>query len=294
MKKFLALFLALVALVGCNDEPSMDVVLGGEETCVFSVSIDGDTLSDGLQVEQTRTASDDLLALLGEEYEFRYILQVYHADGKSTQYFKYSKELTVNFNVTLPPTRNYNFVVWADIVEKSSATNPTPQSEYYTTEDGLDCITIKNWACNTDLRDAFVGSAQVINFSSSSVINCVTLTRPFAKLRIVATNADNPTNGAKKLRVSYPQYIPTGFDARTGRVDASVNSQYFYSDIDIEQSQNAEKEIFTDYIFASAEESSINVDVALYDDNNNILGVTKTITVPIARNKITTIKGDIL
>ena len=291
MKKFLALFLALVALVGCNDEPSMDVVLGGEETCVFSVSIDGDTLSDGLQVEQTRTASQDLLALLGDKYEFRYILQVYHAAGKSTQYFKYSKDLTVNFNVTLPPTRDYNFVVWADIVEKSSETNPTPQSEYYTTENGLDCITIKNWACNTDLRDAFVGSAQVVNFSSSSVINCVTLTRPFAKLRIVATNANNPTNGAKKLRVSYPQYIPTGFNAKTGQAVAGVNSQYFF--IGIEQSQNAEKEIFTDYIFASAEESSINVDVALYDDNN-ILGMTKRITVPIARNKITTIKGDIL
>ena len=291
MKKFLALFLALVALVGCNDEPSMDVVLGGEETCVFSVSIDGDTLGDGLQVEQTRAASEDLLALLGDEYEFRYILQVYHDDGKSTQYFEYSNALTVNFNVTLPPTRNYNFVVWADIVKKPSETNPTPQSEYYKTEDGLDCITIKNWACNTDLRDAFVGTTTVQNFSSSSVINCVTLTRPFAKLCIVATNAKNPTNGAEKLRVSYPQYIPTKFNATNGEVEESVNSQNFY--IGIERSQNAEKEIFTDYIFASETESSINVDVALYN-GDNILGVKKTITVPIARNKITTIKGDIL
>ena len=55
------------------------------------------------------------------KYDIRYIFQVFNADGsanKEMQYV-YSDAKTVTFPVRLIAGRDYNFVVWADIVKES-------------------------------------------------------------------------------------------------------------------------------------------------------------------------------
>ena len=281
MKKMILLFLAVLAFASCSRDVAMDVVVDDAVLCQVNVGVDPETRAD----------VESLEALLGDSYELRYILEIYENGSRlGRQQVAYSSDLSVVFAVKLPPLRNYQFVVWADIVAKRTADNETPTNGYYNT-DNLSKVQVVsvNWD-NSDLRDAFSGVADVCDYSSSSTIN-LSLKRPFAKLRIIDT--DGITNAeATKMSVSYSSSFPNTFNVRTGTM-SSVNALQTYDDIPVGDVQG-EQTLFTDFIFVGNEDTSLTVTVNFYNEGNNAVCTRVFPDIAIARNKITTIKGGII
>lgn len=279
MKKILLFFLAVLAFTSCSDDVTMDVVVDDCVPCQVSVDL----------APETRAAAESLESLLGSSYELRYVLEIYEGTTRrGGQQVAYSSDLSVVFAVKLPPTRTYHFVVWADIVDKRTDANPTPASTYYNT-DPLTAVSFKDWA-NSDLRDAFAGVVEVRDYSSSSSIN-LKLKRPFAKLRIVDTGGIQ-TADAKTMTVQLAPTFPNTFNVLSGTA-TSVNSLQSYNVV-LDHSVLGEQTLFTDFIFAGDTDTSINISVDFYDIYNNAIGTTKTFTVDVACNKLTTIEGNII
>lgn len=270
MKKLLLLIVAIIALVSCDKDQDMDLVLGVENT--ITLNLDEATRGDaGLELQS-----------LDAGYRYRYILEVYH-NGKYSRQVQYDTSTSTAFKVNLPPNRAYTFVAWVDIVAAEATESP-----YYTTENGLNQISIKNWVANDDHRDAFTGFTSVQSFSSSSTID-LNLKRPFAKVQIVATNTNAEVT---KAAVSYSTQIATSFNAASGAFNNLTNRSF--AQYALEGCGAAgDKVIFSDYIFADEQPSPLSLTLTLYDAGNNTLKELST-TVNIKRNTLTTIKGGIL
>lgn len=275
MKKLLLLIVAIIALVACDKDQDMDLVLGVENT--ITLNLDEATRGDaGLELQS-----------LDAGYRYRYILEVYH-NGKYSRQVQYDTSTSTAFKVNLPPNRAYTFVAWVDIVAAEATESP-----YYTTENGLNQIKVKNWVANDDHRDAFTGFTSVQSFSSSSTID-LNLKRPFAKVQIVATN----TNAAvTQAAVSYSTQVATTFNATSGKFNSLINNNFndkSYTKYALAGCDAAgDKVIFSDYIFADEQPSPLSLTLTLYDADNNKLKELST-TVNIKRNTLTTIKGGIL
>ncbi|MEE0864337.1 MAG: DUF6562 domain-containing protein [Alistipes sp.] len=272
MKKLLLLIVAIIALVACNKDQDMDLVLGVENTITLNLD------------EATRGDAGLELQTLDAGYRYRYILEVYH-NGKYSRQVQYDTSTSTAFKVNLPPNRAYTFVAWVDIVAAEATESP-----YYTTENGLNQISIKtaNWVANDDHRDAFTGFTSVQSFSSSSTID-LNLKRPFAKVQIVATNTNDKVT---KAAVSYSTQVATSFNAASGKFNSLTNRSFAqYALVGCDAA--GDKVIFSDYIFADEQPSPLSLTLTLYDADNNKLKELST-TVNIKRNTLTTIKGGIL
>ena len=280
MKKLLLFFLTLLAFVGCNNDSALDVEVGGDVCTTVEVAVDGDI---------TRAEGFDLDALLGEDYVLRYTLQIFEGDKASLQDVKYSDELTIAFSVKLPPTRDYRFVVWADIVAKPTEDAPLPESPYYNTSD-LQCVSITSWD-NSERRDAFTGYVDVENYSSSSTIK-LPLVRPFAKLRVVDT--DGVANTAVAMMSVTYDYFYDCFDAKSGKPTAFSASKTRVFNINVDAAA-AENVILTDYLFATSTSTEVNVELKLRDANNIPTGQSISHGIDVRRNQLFTFQGkDIL
>ena len=285
MKKLLACFLAIIAIVGCSKESALDVVVGGDETYHVTVGID----------EQTRAEISTIAALLGNAYELRYVLEIYENNARlGTQQIQYSADSSVVFAVKLPPLRNYRFVAWADVVAKRTDECPAPANIYYNTSN-LSEVSEVAWS-NSDLRDAFADFEVVANFSSSSVVN-LKLMRPFAKLRIVDNNGVT-RNDVKTISVSYSPVGDVSYstynamcDKFSDAVATTITRTYNVSAIGATGANGVT--LFTDFIFVP-ESTQFNVEVSLYGANGDRLETKNFGSVAVNRNTLTTIKGDII
>ncbi|MBR2429831.1 MAG: hypothetical protein IKB15_07675, partial [Alistipes sp.] len=120
--RFLALAALVLGLASCQTEPEgLDVNVGGEQTVTVNVTV---------PEAETRAAGTDSAAgafangVLGTEDDnttMRYILQVYLKNGSEwvcsdDRKVAYSDGKSVAFEVRLVPERDYQFVVWADVV----------------------------------------------------------------------------------------------------------------------------------------------------------------------------------
>ena len=295
--RFLALAALLFGLAACQTEPEgFDVNLGGEQEVMLTVSLPEATRADSAE-------GFDLGSLATTDYSLRYILEIYRVDGENVVYdtcqrfVKTSDFTTMAFPVKLVPGRNYRIVAWADIVVGDSE-----DDRYYDTQEGLDNVVIKdngtvNWNPMDETRDAYTGTQLVENFNSSTNIPNMTLTRPFAKLRVVSTDIEEvrklgiePASAvatySQPMYYKYNALTATAFDAQTQTKShtfeyATTASKY--------EDKVGELTLFTDYIFVPKDKVakfSLNVvDIKENHFNTDIF---------VQRNTLTTIKGDVL
>lgn len=268
----------ILGMVACQNESDFDNV--ATEEMHLTVSIDE---------VATRTESDNGfdLSTLGTEYELRFILEVYNLGNKkhTAQQIAYSTTTSTTFKVELPTNRDYRFVVWADIVEKDKRSDL-----HYETTDGLTNISLLGaWEPNDETRDAYTAYIDVIGYSGSSNIDALTLTRPFAKVRVVSTNASTST---AKMSVNYSSELPTTFNAYNGTVGGNGLKSHATFDIATYTVVNGGKTLFTDYIFATKESSVLAWTFTTYDNADNELNSYPFNDTNIKRNTLTTIKGN--
>lgn len=279
MKARILAFVALIlGMVACQNESDFDNV--ATEEMHLTVSIDE---------VATRTESDNGfdLSTLGTEYELRFILEVYNLGNEkhTAQQIAYSTTTSTTFKVELPTNRNYRFVVWADIVEKDERSDL-----HYKTTDGLTNISLlSEWEPNDETRDAYTAYIDVLGYSGSSNIDALTLARPFAKVRVVSTNASTST---AKMSVNYSSELPTTFNAYNGTVGGNGLKSHDTFDIADYTDVNGSKTLFTDYIFATKESSVLAWTFTTYDNADNVLNSYTFDDTNIKRNTLTTIKGN--
>ena len=296
MKKFLALALVVFGLAACQTEPEgLDVQMGGEQEVMLTVSLP----------ETTRANSADGFDINNPgDFSLRYILEVYRVNDDETvlydtcqRFVETSKNTSMVFPVRLAPGYDYRIVAWTDIVEGDSK-----EDRYYTTSNGLDAVQIieDKWNAMDETRDAYTYVKVVDNFSSVSDLD-MTLTRPFAKLRVVATDIDDirkvglePTTAT----VEYAQDMYRSFNAVTGEVSAEAEKSHdiSYPATPVYNDAPGEYTLFADYFFVPSNGTASTAKFTL--TVNAAAGVIKennfNTEIFVERNKLTTIKGDVL
>ena len=311
MRKFLALAALVLGLASCQNEPEgLNIVTGGEVDTVVTVTLP----------EATRASSADsgIKNVDDSVYDLRYILEVYDATNENEEpVFVYRAEdvkstsvKTVTFPVRLIPERNYNFVVWADFIKNVDNVADAEDLYYYTTSKtsakgvkyGLDNVTIAygKWVAMDEARDAYTAVKYVESYNSGKSIN-LTLIRPFGKLRVITTDIaalDALAVNARPtaVKVTYKNGVYTGFNALTETgLNAGANA-VFNNTLSADQYEENDDEnmvLFTDYIFGTTT-GTIQFDMEVTYANNNKSTNNFNTEIPVQRNYLTTISGNIL
>ena len=176
MKKLFALLAVVLGVVSCMKDQSFEAGLVGDGNYVLTVSLpDAATRAAG---------SDSAKGAIGnislDEYDIRYTLEVYDANGElAKEDQQFSDETSATFALRLIPGRDYRFVVWADFVKNGVA--------HYNVADLRNVQLDGNHNAMDESRDAYTAVKLVEGFNSASEID-MELIRPFAKLRIVTND----------------------------------------------------------------------------------------------------------
>lgn len=295
MKKLFALLALVLGMVSCQTEPeALGVVVGGEQDVMLSVSLPEGTRANSAE-------GFDLNNLNG--YKVRYILEISY-NGNVDRKFAITDAASTSFPVRLAPGRTYTFTVWADIVkaEKANVQNWHEADLYYNTENGLANIELKNWTPNVEARDAWTAT-QPVRYASDNKNIRMELKRPFAKVRVVATDiAEIRKFGLEPAAAvaEYAREMYTMFDAVAGVAKGETDDQthtFNYASVDTYEGANGEQlTVFADYVLVPAD-GNVQFSLSVYaDEARNDLIKTNyfNTTIPVVANKITTIKGNVL
>ncbi|MEE1168127.1 MAG: DUF6562 domain-containing protein, partial [Alistipes sp.] len=304
MKKIIALLAVVLGVVSCQTEPEgLDVNVGGEQEVAICVTIpETETRAGGLN--SALGVFDN--GILTTDATMRYILQVYYkttenGEAKYTaskeRLVKYSDGKSVTFPVRLVPNRDYQLVVWADVVDGENAGD-----KHYNTTDLTEVQLNRTWVAMDETRDAFTATQLVENYNSTSSIN-ITLKRPFAKLRVITTDMVALNNlGIKptKATVTYSVDHYNAFNALAGNaIGDSKNRTIKHENFVIASygekvDKGANMTLFTDYFFAEAGEV-VKFELNVFDQNGVSIKKNNFNTdIAVQRNYLTTIQGNIL
>ena len=263
--------------------------------------------------------------------DLRYSLEVYDYDPATKTIGDIVKDRMVKvldkyepvvFDLRLVPNRHYHFVVFADFVEEGSIdTPPTVEAQanigkHHVIGATLADITLKNDAINTELTDAYFATD---HFEiTNSAAKDMTLRRPYGKVRVVATDLHelNLNVEATSVKVEYTQPNANKFNAVYGTIDsddkatttfeATYNvatdtfSEYTVGyDAQTTIAPNGKERkshmtLSTDYILATDTQTPIHFTVTVYHGNQIIKETAFSTDIPVQRNHLTTVIGNVL
>lgn len=323
MKKLLSFLVMALCFVACQNELTMgvsnadlvDVVLNLEAPELGVTRLDGDDQKGG---NSAFGGIDFMSDANWEAYDLRYTLEVYGKDKNGVE--KLAGQRMVNcldkyaptsFQLRLAPNRDYKFVVFADYVAEGSAEAEDKLAIadlYYTTADlsNIACKTGAGWVPMNEVRDAYFVSKTLK--VENSLNETLTLTRPFGKLRVITTDIDKIDGYATPARVEiqYTDAVYKSFNALSGNLNDEMMSgdelKYNYNigkTIPYNAGYDAlatHQTLFADYLLAKeGEQIPVNFTMAVYDDGNRLIHTKDFNTqIPVQRNHLTTIIGDLL
>ena len=291
------MFLALVlGAVSCQDNfEGLDVNVNGEQRGHINVSLSEDTRANSAFGFDLSTLATDT------GHQLRYILEIY-LEGSDKVYrdIKFSDNTSVSFPVSIVPNRKYTFAVWADIVKEDANREDGANADlYYDTSKGLKNISIidHEWNAMDEKRDAFTNFA-TLETGNLSEVNSIILTRPFAKIRVVTNDIESILAKGiepKSAKVTYTQPVYRHFDATTATASDAVSKEHTYTTF-LYSDNEGEMTLFTDYLLVN-ETYTTKFDIDVFSDENCTNSIKQNsfdTEISLARNKVTTIKGNIL
>ena len=312
--RFLALAALVLGLASCQTEPEgLDVNVGGEVDTYVTVS-----LPETTRANSHLGAFDNVIE--DADYTIRYIFQVFYGEteSKATRQVIYTDSDHVSFPVRLVPNRHYNFVVWADVVPADGKVMNTivdydqAADYHYNTADLKDIQIIDvdgghKWEEMDETRDAFTGQYYTAEDGDGSPYTgakniSFTLTRPFAKLRVITTDMEQLNDlviAPTKAAVTYTTGLYSSFNAFAGAVNDAKTTKTHDKFVIKDYADNVNdksKVLFTDYLFAADQDEVVNFTLTVYDQDDVVIGKTINFNTPIParRNYLTTISGNIL
>ncbi len=270
--------------------------------------------------EGTKTAAEAAAAASGNS--FRYTVKFYPSLPDGTFSRAASEDYTLVLTkddlttldysaVTYLPEGTWQVRCWADYVERGSTGDL-----FYNTADFSAIELAESYTAGTDRKDAFLGVAEVtlrrVGTHQAPVTARLEMERPLAKFQFIATDfgalvtkvmrekssfdpskAPGFTPSDYYIRFYYTSFLPSVFNLFTNKpIDSRSGVQF-----DSEFTPLSMDEVLMgfDYVLVNGHESSVSVQVALYDKStNNLLSLSPPITVPLTRSKLTTVRGDFL
>ena len=357
--RFLTLLALTLGMASCQTDFVSEGQAGNEVDVCFSVGApdlisvtraDADNMLDSAYgaidylTNAPRDNQDNIVDW--DEVDLRYSLEVYDATDltrpiKDRMVVVKPEYSDATFNVRLIAGRKYQIVVFADFIQQlddAAVVDADVDAQRdlglrHTIGANLTDITIKQDkdALNDEVADAyFVSFAHTPNENAQNNVVEQTLHRPYAKVRVVATDLAelNLNVHPKYVKVEYEVYdegvvYPTKFNAVKGRLikgepvegvaeeskvltaeyvseirdnrDKHVYNAGYDDDVDVNNRASA-LTLFTDYILAAeGTQTPINFTMTVLDENKVKIKEVKFDTqIPIQRNFLTTIAGNVL
>ena len=316
MKKLLFMLMALaMAAVSCQKENNFDY--SGDDAISHTISVGVPELdasradaATGLNSGLGAIDNYDLNASLWEEYDLRYILEIYDVTegyvNKETpirgrEIKTLDRYEPISFDVRLVPNRDYRFVVWADFVAEG-----TNGDLHYNTSD-LNNIMRKGIAAMDESYDAYF-IAKDFRIGESGLNESLILKRPFGKIRVITTDLNHLNIGSEVDKVTvkfYDNMLYTSLDAVTGVAQGQALNEYVeytvakaspYTEGYDADSRNMT--LFADYIFAGDESkgaAEVHFEMTTWGKDGRQISTRKFESqIPLERNKLTTIIGTML
>ncbi len=318
MKKLLILLgCASMLFTACKTEDIKHVNDGasGEGNVTFTVNLPVDNelnMRTALYGENSNSAAGGLTNVNMTAYDLRYQLAIYRVDGTETLVAVapikkiVDRYEPVTYTLRLTPNRTYKAVVWADFV-----TQGTDTDLHYNTSD-FKAITYANPAAtavlNDETRDAYF-ITQEFAVGTTSVNQALVLKRPFAKLRAVTTDwGIHNLEKADNFKVTY--YGCKRFknlNAVTGVSEsddlATTESTFYTGTINKTQKEYAlnydlsenNRTLIVDYLMTDlSNQTPIHLRFEAFDGATAIASHDLKTNIPIQRNWLTTITGNLL
>ena len=304
--RFLALMALVLGMVSCQNDFE-GTKIGGDEVAV--------TLNVTVPDNATRAAGDDSgIGAIGNidlqnDYDIRYILEVYDESGnlaKDRMVNREEENTETSFSLRLVPGRHYSFVVWADFIPQAQL----DEADYHYNTTNIQAISLQGeQKANDESRDAYTGVFNTKEegdgevFSSATSVN-ITLTRPFAKLRVVTTDMNHLYSDLTSVTVAYTTPLYTTFNALTeakGGLESVANTTkvvYLTDDFkytnESDYKDNGKMTLFADYFFG-AQDDAIHFTLDVADETGmDIPPVQFNTNIPVQRNYLTTVMGPII
>lgn len=245
-------------------------------------------------------------------YLHRFVVAVYEGSQKVAGQVIYQEIQNGETTVSIPLSmklhaRKYQLAVWADYVAKSE--EETLQTFYGATDMEF-ILRATSYKGNSQYYDAFYGNTPLDlspyrNQWNVTVPVDVNMSRPMAKYNLIATDvtkflkkvADKEITGKKfTVTVKYNYYLPTGFDALTGRLKNSLQYIEYNKTVDLTTLQKEENKdefnIGFDFLFINNETaSSIPVTIEITNESKKVVARYQNLKIPYERNKETNIRG---
>ena len=332
--RFFAIAALVLGLASCQKDFAPEANLGGEVDYRLEVSAPalgttraGDTTEQNAK-DSAFGAIDYFQGADWSQVDLRYTLEIYDADDngdlkggvativKDRQAIVVDEYKAVTFETRLAPKRNYRFVVFADFVENGAATAWTEAQKL--TADGLNHsfaqsltnITLINEEINDEASDAYFAFKHVVPSNNTHNTDAITLTRPYGKVRVVATDLAELNLNVKpgSVKVIYDAFNANAFNAVEGTISGEYETKEFdynyadgivytegYDALKNEKDRNTHMTLFTDYILATDAQSTIHFDMLVNDTEGVEIKYTSFNTeIPVQRNHLTTIIGNVL
>ncbi|MBR5133477.1 MAG: starch-binding protein [Alistipes sp.] len=318
MKKLLSILALALAFVACQNEPGLGEKNGDLANVVLSIEAPELATRADSDANAGKNSAFGAIDFFNDadwaNYDVRYILEVYDANDDGTGEPIYRERLVnyldkyapTQFELRLVPNREYKFAVFADFVNHGTTTDL-----FYDTTD-LRNVTAKTgaegWNAMNEVRDAYYVSENVE--VSTSLNKTLTLTRPFGKVRVIATDLDYIAGYSAPgyVEVKYhTEALYNSFNAVNGNLNTTTlaGDELVYSydvkkDAPYTEGYDAEAKnqtLFADYLFArEGQQMPINFEMSVYESKGGRLIKTTDFNtqIPVQRNYLTTITGDIL
>ena len=295
--KFLALAALVLGLASCQTDTVNGVKVDANGEAPVTIQV-------GLPEEATRAAgADSALGAIDNgidmsQYDIRFILEVYDQNNvlaKERQVIT-SDATTATFSLRLVPGRGYKFVAWADFVQEGSKAD-----YHYNTSAGLTKIEIQGTqSAMNESRDAYTDMEYIDKFDSKSTIK-MTLTRPFAKLRIVTTDMKELYSDLTSATVEYTVPLYTSFNAlaeTAGDEVKDITKTVTYGAATTYTNENPTQDgkmtLYADYFFG-AKDNKVHFTMNVTDKTGlDIPQIVFNTDIPVQRNYLTTIYGPVL
>ena len=182
----------------------------------------------------------------------------------------------------------------------------------YYNADNLGKVTVltENYVANgeTDKKDAYYATGN-LTVTDDTPDKPVTLERPFAKYRLIATDVEAYYNLISKgenlpaiedlqVRVTYEGFFPTGFSVATGKPNDALNTGIHYSSVPtVAEGYDAKvnRQVGADFVLTNGEESFVNITIQMIDTNtSDIIATVQHVKIPYKRGYLTTVTGHFL
>lgn len=199
---------------------------------------------------------------------------------------------------------DYDLRLWADW-----------NGGYYNTDDlGKVLVLTDNYVANgeTDKKDAYYATTALsIPSSPTGGVEgaSVSLERPFAKYRLIATDVEAYYNLMDKgenlpaiedlqVRVTYEGFFPTGFSVATGKPNDALNTGIHYTSVPtVAEGYDAKvnRQVGADFVLTNGEESFVTVTIQMIDTKTgDIIATVQHVKIPYKRGHLTTVTGHFL